>query len=205
MYLRTLVAAVAALALCAAPAAARSGGHHGDGSGLGLAPISAEDFLTQAAAANRFEIITGRLAQQRAESADVRALGAEFVAHHTEQLALGAAVAAQLGITVPEELTPMHQRAVAKLQRLSGRRFDRVWIKVQLRAHEQALVLHLRGAIRGEKPEIRTLAQGGLPVITQHYGQLIDLVTADHGGGHGGWNDDGDDGHRHGGRRHARA
>ena len=134
-----------------------------------------------AAAGNLFEIVTGQLAQERASSDAVRALGAEFVADHTALLQQGRAVAAQLGIVVPEALTPEQQRIVERLQRLHGKRFDRAWLEAQIVAHQQALELHLRAAIRGEVPEIRTLAQGALPTITHHYGQLLDL-TDDHRG-----------------------
>ena len=117
-------------------------------------PISAREFLVRAAAANQFEIVTGQLAQQRAQSSEVRALGAQFVAHHTMLLQQGNAVAAQLGIPVEPVLTREQRRAVELLQRLSGRSFDRAWLAIQLRAHQEALALHLRGALRGERPEI---------------------------------------------------
>jgi putative membrane protein len=199
---RMLVGAVLAVGLMApAATAARSGGDHGSSWYGDPAPISAEAFLAQAAAANQFEIVTGQLAQERASSSEVKALGAEFVAHHTELLAKGRAVAAQLGITVPETLTPKQQRVVERLQQRTGKRFDRKWLKAQIAAHRAALALHVRGAVRGEVPEIRALAQGGLPVVADHYGQLLDLAGDsgwDHGHGHGG-HDHGDDDHGHGG------
>jgi putative membrane protein len=185
-----LIAAVAAvLAICAIPAVAagdRSPGHDGR-HGSRVSPISAEEFLTAAAAGNRFEITTGQLAQQRAASAEVKSLGGEFVTHHTALLQQGNAVAATLAITVPETLTPDQQRTVALLQRLSGKAFDRAWLAAQLKAHRQALVLHLRAAIRGDQPAVRTLAQGALPVITHHLGELLDLAEAARadGGHHG--------------------
>lgn len=183
---RLLVGALLAVGLVVAPSAsAHSGGGHKHWKSDVPPPISAEAFLTRAAASNLFEIVTGQLAQERAASDEVKALGAEFVEHHTAALEQGRAVAAQLGIEVPEALTPKQERIVARLQQLSGERFDRKWIKVQILAHRKALALHLWAAIRGEVPEIRTLAQGALPIITQHYGQLLDLAGA--------YWDDGDD------------
>jgi putative membrane protein len=180
---RLLVVPLIAVGLIAAPSAAtaRAADDHPSAPAHVPPPISAQEFLAKAAAANRFEIVTGELAQERARSAAVRALGAEFVRDHTALLAQGSAVAAQLGITVPEGLTPAQERIVARLARLTGRRFDRAWLAAQIAAHEQALALHLRGAIRGELPQIRTLALGGLPVVAHHYGELLDLV-ADHRG-----------------------
>src|SRR4051794_24409028 len=163
--LGSLSVLAAMLAVSASPAAAGGDHRHPAPRAHVPPPISAEEFLARAAAGNRFEIVTGQLAQERAHSDAIRALGAEFVADHTALLAQGSAVAAQLGIAVPEGLTPRQQRIVNRLQQLNGKRFDRAWLKAQIVAHREALILHLRGAIRGEVPEIRRLAQGGLPVV----------------------------------------
>jgi putative membrane protein len=168
-----LFAALAALTFSLAASPALAAGHD-DGPAFG--PISAKTFLARAAAGNRFEIVTGRLAQQKASSAAIKRHGAEFVTDHTDLLNKGAAVASQLGVSVPSDLPRAQQRIVNALQRLSGRAFDRAWLRAQLDAHAEALALLLRGAIRGEAPAIRTLAQGGLPVVTKHYGELLDLA-----------------------------
>jgi putative membrane protein len=182
---RILLALAAVLALGVMPSAAlaKAGHHSAKRSADAPRPISAQAFLTKAAASNRFEIVTGELAQQRAASDDVKALGAMFVRDHTALLQKGAAVAAQLRITVPEGLTPKQQRTVGQLEQLSGKRFDRAWIAAQIAAHQDALKLTLRGTIRGERPEIRDLAAGALPVVAHHYGQLLDLSEGS--GGHG--------------------
>lgn len=135
--------------------------------------ITDQEFLAAAAQSNRFEIVTGNLAVQRASSRTVRRLGRQFVRHHTLQLELGAAVAEALGISPPPGLNPQQQRDVQRLRDSRGQRFDRLWLAIQLRAHEQAIALHLRGAINGDTPNVRTLAITGLPVIGQHYGELL--------------------------------
>src|SRR4051794_6611618 len=171
---RMIAVGLLALGLIVVPPFAVADDHRAKTRSEDPAPISARDFLTQAAAANRFEIVTGGLAQERAQSAAIRSLGAEFVTHHTEMLQQGAAVATQLGITVPNRLTREQRKTVTRLERLSGRRFDRAWLSAQIVAHREALVLHLRGAVRGKAPAIRTLAQNGLPMVTRHYGELLD-------------------------------
>lgn len=83
-------------------------------------------------------------------------------------------------------------RAVAKivdrLTGLSAPAFDAAWLKAQLFAHKTALVLYLGAAIRDENQDIRALGQGGLPVITKHLGEVIDLLgTTGMPWGGGGW------------------
>jgi predicted outer membrane protein len=183
---RTVTAIVVAIAFAALPASALAathrashGGpadHHGHHWHHRFAVLPASVFLPKAAAGNRFEIVTGQLAQDRAQSDAIKELGAMFVRDHTAALAQVTQVAADLGVTLPDGLDPMQQAVVEQLQGLSGEAFDAAWLHAQLVAHVKALHLHLRAAIRGENDAIRTLGQNGLPVITKHLGELIDLA-----------------------------
>ena len=165
-------ALVLALAgLVAGPAAARA---------QQVPDITDAAFLGQAAQANRFEIVSGALAQQRARSRTVRSLGKMFKVDHTAALAKGSAVAAKLGIPVPAGLNPAQQRTVDVLAKLRGRRFDRAWLKAQLGAHTQAVALHLRGALTGDTADVRTLATLALPVVSQHLGELTVVAGKRH-------------------------
>jgi predicted outer membrane protein len=144
--------------------------------------ITDAQFLAKAAQANRFEIVTGGLAQERAGSAAVKELGAMLVKDHTAALAQGAAVAKQLGIPVPEGISPAQQAQVDLLSRLRGRRFDRAWLKAQKLAHVKAVTLHLRGALYGDSQAVRDLAITGLPVVTRHLSEVLQILR---GGGAG--------------------
>jgi len=146
--------------------------------------ITDADFLSQAAQSNRFEIVTGALAQQRGRTRTVRALGRMFKVDHTAALAQGSAVAAKLGITPPAGLNPVQQKIADALAKLRGRKFDRAWLRAQLVAHLQAVALHLRGALNGDTADVRTLAITALPVVSQHLGELRVVVGDDHGGSH---------------------
>jgi putative membrane protein len=145
--------------------------------------ITDTEFLGQAAQANRFEIVTGALAQQRGRSRAVRSLGKMFKVDHTAALAKGSAVAAKLGVTPPAGLNPAQQATADKLAKLRGRKFDRAWLKAQIAAHVEAVALHLRAALNGDTPDVRTLAITALPVVSQHLGELNVVAGAKHGGG----------------------
>jgi putative membrane protein len=155
----------------AAPAVAQHDGSH-DPPTAQVPDIADADFLGQAAQSNRFEIVTGKLAANRGHSRIVRRLGRQFVRHHTLALQQGAAVAAKLGVTPPEGLSPAQQATADALADRRGRRFDRLWLKAQLAAHEAAVVLHLRAALYGDTPDVKTLAITGLPLVSGHLGEL---------------------------------
>jgi predicted outer membrane protein len=148
-------------------------GHHGHHRS---AVLPAAVFLPKAAAGNRFEIVTGQLAQQRAQSDAVKALGAMFVTDHTAALQQVTQVAGNLGVSLPPGLDPMQQAIVDRLQTLTGAEFDAAWLHAQIPAHRMALRLHLRAAIRGENDAVRMLGQNALPVITKHLGELLDIA-----------------------------
>jgi putative membrane protein len=150
--------------------------HHGHHGHHRSAVLPAAVFLPKAAAGNRFEIVTGQLAQQRAQSDAVKALGAMFVADHTAALQQVTQVAETLGVSLPPGLDPMQQAIVDRLQTLTGAEFDAAWLQAQIPAHRMALRLHLRAAIRGENDAVRMLGQNALPVITKHLGELLDIA-----------------------------
>jgi len=206
--------AAATLTTAAAPAVAPAhggGGWHGNGGwhghhhGKSGFRVSAQVLLVGATQSNRFEIAAGQLAQQRGGDA-VRALGAMLVEDHTALQQQVDAAAAAAGVTLPTELSRGAQRWLDKLGTLSGDDFDEAWVQTQIGAHEKALKLLLAGATRGETRELRTVAQGALPVVTRHLGDLYDLADAQSGDdevfGHDHDDDRGDRGGRHHGRHH---
>src|SRR5215207_2153202 len=163
------IAAAAAIASLAAAAPATAAHHPSQAT---PPDISDATFLAKSSQSNRFEIASGALAVQRGRSRAVRRLGRQFRVHHTMALAQGSAVAEKLGIAVPAGLDAKQQATVDRLGTLRGKRFDRVWLKAQKIAHTDAIVLHLRGALRGDSDDVRTLAIKALPVVAQHLGEL---------------------------------
>jgi putative membrane protein len=180
MSIRWVAALATTLSLAGAPGTAVAHGgksrHHQPATYT--TALRAAVYLPKAASANQFEIVTGQLAEQKSPSAAIRDLGAMFVTDHTAALQQGAQVAQQLGIPAPAQLDRHQQAQVNRLSRLSGRAFDAAWLRAQLAAHKSALALNLRAAIRGLNPAIRTLGQGALPIVTKHYGELLDLTKA---------------------------
>jgi len=178
----TALVALVAVALMATPALANATADHNAPHHAvrhhhpHAAKLAAAVFLPKAAAANQFEIVTGQLAQQKAQSSAIKDLGAMFVVDHTAGLKAVTDAAAALGITLPSSLPPRQQAIVDKLSGLTGAEFDAAFVRAQIPAHLKALKLYLHAAIRGENDQVRTVGQGGLPVITKHLGELLDIA-----------------------------
>jgi putative membrane protein len=202
---------ILALALtCGLLAVPGTAGAHGvpwddDAYGPGCT-ITAAEYLPLAWQSNQFEIESGQLAQQRAESTAVRDLGAMLVQDHSALQGQITTVAGTLGVTLPTTLDPTQQAYVSQLSALSGAAFDHVWLKIQWRVHKVALALNLRAAVCGDVPPVQTLGQGALPIITHHLAELRALLLARPQGGKGGHGQCGRSHHGHGhghGRGHA--
>jgi putative membrane protein len=181
-----LVAALAAVVALAAsgPATASSWPHAAGGLAAGGSHRSAVGeklvtrvFLRRVAESNLFEIRKSQLALKRAKSPAVRDIAQLFVADHTAELGRLRALADRFGVRLPAQPNRMQRAQLALLGHLSGARFDRVWLHIQVLAHLQAIALYRFGA-RFAAPPVREHAAATLPVLRHHL-QLV-LAAAGH-------------------------
>jgi putative membrane protein len=104
---------------------------------------SPAQFVNALAASDLFEIQSGKLAQQKGQSAEVRGFGAMLVDEHTKA---SGELLALLGrsnppITPPAVLPPDLQAKLQQLALLSGDQFDQRWLAEQTASHQQTLAL----------------------------------------------------------------
>jgi putative membrane protein len=138
------------------------------------------EFLAAAPAANQFEVTTGALARQKGRSAHVRRLGRTLVRDHGDQLTKLRTLAERLGVGISTGPTPRQARIIQRLQRLSGRSFDRAFLRAQASAHREAIALYLSEATSaGGSDALRELATRTLPVLGMHAGQVRVLRRLD--------------------------
>jgi putative membrane protein len=78
------------------------------------------------------EIQLGQLAQQKAQSDDVKALGQQIVDSRTKLDDGFKAIAKGINVSQPKDLSKKDKQTIAKLQGLSGPQFDEEYIKVLL-------------------------------------------------------------------------
>ncbi|NHC14252.1 DUF4142 domain-containing protein [Motilibacter deserti] len=147
---------------------------------VAVAAVPAPDlaFLLAAHDGNVNEITAGRLALEKATDPQVRQLAALFIEHHTMLEQRGAAVAAALGVTIPDQLTPQTQRELDFLRSLpAGPVFDRMWSVQQLNSHGRAMKAGQLELATGQEPAVRALAAEAAPYIEQHYAALVPTAT----------------------------
>ena len=95
-------------------------------------------------AANRDEIMEGKLAQQRAMNPEVRLYASRITQEHQTLLEQSSNLASRLNITptLPpgdRELTSEYQVDIESLKSKSGEAFDRAYLEHKIQMHEQVL------------------------------------------------------------------
>ncbi len=83
---------------------------------------------------------------------------------------------AGLGITPPQALDEVHREAMGKLEAVSGPEFDRLYVSMQIEAHQQALALFGNYATEGDNPELKVFAGELLPTLHHHY-EMIEKIA----------------------------
>jgi putative membrane protein len=125
---------------------------------------SDQDFLNQAMGMGAAEIGMGRLAHGKAASKAVKALGARMVADHTGANHRLAALAKHLKIDV----TPTPDQPPPDLLTSSGPAFDKLYIDMAIKAHQNMIALFEGEANSGQDPRVKHLARSMLPELHHH-------------------------------------
>jgi len=138
-------------------------------------------FVSNAAMGNMYEIEAGKMAQQRAKSADVKAFGKMMVTDHTALMNEMKPLAQAAGQTPPTELDQRRKGMLDNLKAASDADFDKVYLTQQQAAHEETLTLMNGYAQNGDDAGLKAAAGKAAPKVQAH----LDRVRALQGGGAG--------------------
>ncbi|GAA0801655.1 hypothetical protein Sya03_06770 [Spirilliplanes yamanashiensis] len=129
-------------------------------------------YLRAAHQSNLAEIATGELAQQKAESRQVKDLGARWVADHTRLDTALRDTAEALGVELPGEPNAEQQALARRYEAASGAEFDALWIPTQMDAHMKAMRLGETEIAQGSDAQAKKVAQDAAPVVASHHDLL---------------------------------
>jgi len=127
-----------------------------------------KDFVDEAAAGGLLEVRLGELAQQRAQSDDVKKFAQRMVDDHTQLNDQLAQLAAQRGITLPDKLDHKAQAEYDALAKLSGAQFDKHYMAKMLADHQHDVAAFQKQAKSTKDPQLLTIASGALPTLEEH-------------------------------------
>ena len=135
-----------------------------------MSPLTAQGFANAAAASDRFEIESSRLAESAASSAAVKRFAAQMISGHTASSAkLKTTVAGMTPVVSPDDSLSAEQQAkLNSLKGLNGAAFDSAYTAAQVEAHQMTLDKLNAYAASGDTPALKTFASGLVPTVTAH-------------------------------------
>jgi putative membrane protein len=141
------------------------------------AALSADDrnFIETALKGGIAEIQEVQLAQQKADSPDLRRAAAQLEQEHKALNAELTRIGSTYGLVLPAEPSDDRQALYQKLQRLSGSEFDREFLKAGSAAHQRTIALFERTGANSSNGEIKKLAGNTLPTLQKHLSMLHGL------------------------------
>ncbi|MDC7788709.1 DUF4142 domain-containing protein [Rhodoplanes sp. TEM] len=160
-------AALASTALVPLPATAQTARQPGaQAQGQQARSIPAAEFVQRAAVSNLFEIQSSRLADTKARNEQVRQFAQRMIEEHG-QAGQRLRSAAQ-NQSIPDALDQQHTQMIQELQNASGSGFDRRYVDMQVKAHEQAVSLYESFVRGGEEGQLQQFARQTLPTLRDH-------------------------------------
>jgi putative membrane protein len=131
-------------------------------------------FIEQAAQSGHAEVSMGESAA-KSENPAVSAFGKQMVADHGRMNDELAALAKRKGVEPPTSADLASQAKGAATAVMPGETFDRQYVSSQLDDHKETLALFQQEAQSGQDPDLKALAEKGVPIIQQHITKLEEL------------------------------
>jgi putative membrane protein len=158
-----LFAAATTALLGTVPAIAQTtNGSHGS-------PASGDTkFVQHVAQDGQAEVDLGRLAEQRTQNPEVKALARRLVDDHTKSNQQLMRIAQQEGVQLPAGPGKSADKERVKLEKLSGDAFDRAFAKHIVEDHQKDIKYFQKEQNSLKDAQLKSFAQQTLPVLQEH-------------------------------------
>jgi putative membrane protein len=157
-----LVSSVVVVAMSVAPAFARTGSTK-------AAPTRTPDqrFVTIAAEHNMAEIEIGQLAATKASSPNVKSFAKRMVDDHQKALDSLKMIAMKDNITLPTTIGSRDRALKARLDKRSGKAFDRAYMRAMVRDHRGDVAAFRAESQHATNADIKQYAASTLPTLEE--------------------------------------
>jgi len=125
-------------------------------------------FMRHAAAANLAEIQAGRIALDKASSAQVKQLAQRIIDDHTKANDELTSIAQRKQVTLPSAPMPMQKQEADHLKTLSGASFDRAYAQAMVKDHRKAIKMFGMESQNGTDADLKQFASATLPALKEH-------------------------------------
>lgn len=134
-----------------------------------------QTFLTKAIEGNLAEIAMGKLAQEKAQSQEVKDFGAMLVKDHTDANTKAMDLAKQINLTAPTQPTKKQMQDHDRLSKLNGAQFDREFTLHMVSDHKEDIAdFTKQSKMKAGDPTV-SFASESLPVLQKHL-QTVETI-----------------------------
>jgi putative membrane protein len=127
-----------------------------------------KEFAKKAAAGGIYEVEAGKLAQQKAQTPQVKQLGERIARDHQQANDKLKSLVKGAEVELPKAVAGEHKEHLEKLQKAEGGAFDRQYVEMMIEDHEKDIEAFEEYAEDGEHAQLKSFAQQTLPILEQH-------------------------------------
>ncbi|WPP01862.1 DUF4142 domain-containing protein [Pseudomonas sp. HR96] len=131
---------------------------------------TSNDFVTKASEGGVAEVQAGKLAEQKSQSADIKAFAAMMVKDHTAANGELTGLAQKLDLKVEDDAT-LVAKAKKEILELRDESFDKAYVNNQVKAHEDTVALFTKESQSSDNAELKAWATKTLPKLQAHLDQ----------------------------------
>jgi putative membrane protein len=127
-----------------------------------------QSFVKEAALGGLAEVQLGRLATEKASSADVKQFGQRMVDDHGKANEQLSTIAQQKNVQIPTELTGKAKADYDRLSKLSGEPFDRAYMQLMVQDHRKDVAEFRKQSTSAKDSDLKSFASQTLPTLEEH-------------------------------------
>ena len=142
-----------------------------------IAANNDETFLRSAAEGSMLEVKLGQVAEEKAQSEEVKKFAKRMIEDHSKAIEQLKAIGAREHINLPTNISRQHSLRYKALEKLSGPQFDRAYARDMVQDHEQDINEFKHGAATAQKPELKDFAQKTLSTLESHLQEAKDMMA----------------------------
>lgn len=141
--------------------------------------VSTPDFAKTVMSSDQFELQSSKMADSKAEAADIKSYAADMIKDHTKsEKDLKAALGSDTATPAAPELAPKHAAMLKQLEAADGKDFEMLYLDMQAQSHMEAVALFRNYAGSGDQEEVVAFAKTTLPTLEEHTMHVMELVAA---------------------------
>jgi putative membrane protein len=173
----TLLAAIAAVSFGQAQrnttqtptAGARTAGSQAQAGGSAQdMKMEEQHFIQEVASDNMFEQRLGQMVEQKAQDPQIKKLAQKLAQDHQKAEQQLQPIAQQMGITLSQELNPVHQAMLQEMQKKQGQQLERAFAFHTVGEHQTDILMFQYVAQHAPDQQVKQYAQEQIPTLREH-------------------------------------